>query len=89
MGTGGDGVGVGGELESTVYLDVILSLGGDGDGLFVFKGEGFGELYRHVVGVLLPERGEHGAALGAAVVEDVAEPDFEVAGIPDPGGFIL
>ena len=71
-------------LELAIKGEVVLAFDGDGNSFLVVEGKGFRELYRHVVTVLLPERGEHRTALRAAVVEDVAEPYFEVAGIPDP-----
>ena len=46
------------------------------------------EFDRHIVAVGLPEGREEGAALGAAVVHLVAEPNLVVARIPDPGCLI-
>ena len=42
------------------------------------------EFHRHPVAVLFPERRKHCPTLSAAVVEAVAQPHLEVAGIPYP-----
>jgi len=43
----------------------------------------------HVMIVELPEWRQKGAAFCTAVLHFVTEPDFEIAGIPNPGGFRL
>ena len=85
---GGNCVFLGRELEFTVDGEIILAFGGNSDCLLMVESESLRELDGDIVRVLLPERWKHGTALGATVVEDVAEPDFEVARIPDPGGLL-
>ena len=68
---------------------IQLSFGGDGDGLCTIEVDSLRELHRHIVGVLLPERRKHRATLRAAVIENISQPDIEVAGIPYPCCLIL
>ena len=72
------------KLQFAVESQIKLTLGGNTDRLFPFKGESFAEFYRDVVGVLLPEGRKHRSPLRTTVIEDVAQPYFEVARIPYP-----
>ena len=84
----GDGVFFSRKLEFAVDGEVELAFDSNGNRLPVVENESLRELNGDVMAILFPKRGKHGAALGAAVIEDVAEPDFEVARIPDPGGLL-
>ena len=84
----GDGVFFSRKLEFAVDGEVELAFDSNGNRLPVVESESLRELNGDVMAILFPKRGKHGAALGAAVIEDVAEPDFEVARIPDPGGLL-
>jgi hypothetical protein len=71
------------ELHVVLALGIQLDLLGLGQVIYPVK------VHQHVVVVLTPERREEGAALGAAVLHVVAQPDLVIAGIPDPGGLFL
>ena len=72
------------KLQFAVECQIELTFSGNADGLVTFQGEGFRKFYRDVVGVLLPEGGEHGSPLRTTVIEDVAQPYLEIARIPYP-----
>ena len=85
---GRDGVFLSRKLKLAVEGEVELAFGSDGDGLFMIEGKCLRELYRYVVTILLPKGRKHSAALGTTIIEDVAEPDFEIARIPNPSGLL-
>ena len=86
---GRDGVFLSRKLKLAVEGEVELAFGSDGDGLFVIEGKCLRELYRYVVTILLPKGRKHSAALGTTVVKNIAEPNLEIAWIPDPCWFIV
>ena len=86
---GRDGVLFSRKLKLSVEGEVELAFGSDGNGLFMIEGKSLRELYRYVVTILLPKGRKHSASLGTTVVKNIAEPNLEIAWIPDPCWFIV
>jgi len=76
------------KLQLAIKHEVVLAFDINMDGLGLFQFIFATEFDSSPMAVLLPEGREHGTAFGATIVEAIAEPDFEVGGIPYPGGVL-